>query len=172
MTSPFDRRVLGRMLTALTDATAGEVLAARASMGGDASEARRIALTGPPGAGKSTLTAHLARHRLATQAAASIGVLAVDPTSPLSGGSILGDRIRIDALLDDPRLYVRSVPSRGDHDGLTDNLVDLVAAMEHAGLAEIVVETVGVGQSDVAVRDVVDTVVVLVLPARVTPCRR
>lgn len=159
----IDRRALGRLLTELTDADVATVLRTRSAMASHVAETARIALTGPPGAGKSTLTAHLARHRLAA-GTASIGVLAVDPTSPLTGGSILGDRIRIDALLDDPRLFVRSVPSRGDHDGLSDNIGDLIAAFEHAGLAEVVIETVGVGQSDVAVRDLVDTVIVLVLP--------
>lgn len=159
----FDRRALGRLLTTLTDAGVAEALVARQGMAATAAS-HRIALTGPPGAGKSTLTAHLARHRLASGAALSVGVLAVDPSSPVSGGSILGDRIRIDALLEDPRLFVRSVPSRGDHDGLSDNLVDLIAAVEHVGVGEVVVETVGVGQSDTAVRDLADTMVVLIPP--------
>lgn len=159
----IDRRRLGRRLTDVADASVRDVLAARA--GGrphSGSDVHRIAVTGPPGAGKSSLVGAIAAHRLGS--ARHLGVLAIDPTSPHSGGSILGDRIRIDGVVTDERLYVRSVPSRSSADGTTDNLPDLLAALEEQRFDEILVETVGVGQADYTVRQCVDTVVVIVLP--------
>jgi len=155
-----NRRELGRRLNRLTDASVAEVLTVRgdeplAGPGGP----RRVGFTGPPGAGKSSLIGALARRRV--EHGVNLAVLCIDPTSPLTGGSILGDRIRIDADLD---VYVRSVPSRQANDGLTDNLPDLLAALDGADFDEIWVETVGVGQAAYGVRRCVDTVVVLVLP--------
>ncbi len=157
-----NRRELGRRMNTLTDASVAEVLAVRgderlATSGGP----RRIGFTGPPGVGKSSLIGALARRRAAR--GVNLAVLCIDPTSPLSGGSILGDRIRIDA-----DVYVRSVPSRRANDGLTDNLPDLLAALGGSdgpgAFDEIWVETVGVGQAAYGVRRCVDTVVVLTLP--------
>ena len=158
----IDRRHLGRTLTVLTDASVEDVLRVRGHVAPGGAQTNRIGITGPPGAGKSTLVALLARHRLGN--VGTIGVLAVDPTSPVSGGSVLGDRVRIDALLSDERLFVRSVPSRADQQGVTDNLSDLLAAFEAEGPAEIIVETVGVGQANYGIRELVDTVVVIVPP--------
>ncbi len=158
-----NRRELGRRLNTLTDASVAEVLATRGDEplappnGSDG--VRRIGFTGPPGVGKSSLIGALAQRRVAQ--GANLAVLCIDPTSPVSGGSILGDRIRIDGDLD---IYVRSVPSRQSNDGLTDNLPDLLAALDGGGFDEIWVETVGVGQAAYGVRRCVDTVVVLVLP--------
>ncbi len=163
MTDTIDRRALGRRLSAATDAMVADVLATR----GDEPllaprTGHRIGITGPPGVGKSTLIGALAKERLGDER--RIGVVAIDPTSPHSGGSILGDRIRIDAAVDHERLYLRSVPSRLAGDGLTDNLPDLVAALEGEPFDEVWVETVGVGQAAYGVRRCVDTLVVLVQP--------
>jgi LAO/AO transport system kinase len=159
----FDRRSLGRRLTIATDATVIDVLDAR----GDDPLVRhggghRLGITGPPGVGKSTLMGALARHRLGD--GHHIGIVAIDPTSPRSGGSLLGDRIRIADIADHDHLYLRSVPSRAACDGLTDNLPDLVAALEQEPFDEIWVETVGVGQAAYGVRRCVDTVLVLIHP--------
>ncbi len=163
MTERLDRRDLGRRLSAATDASVADVLATRGSEPLIRSHrGHRLGITGPPGVGKSTLLGALAGARLAD--GRRIGIVAVDPTSPHSGGSILGDRIRIDAAADHERLYLRSVPSRLAGDGLTDNLPDLVAAMEREPFDEIWVETVGVGQAAYGVRRCVDTLVVLVQP--------
>ncbi|MCP3935522.1 MAG: methylmalonyl Co-A mutase-associated GTPase MeaB [Actinomycetia bacterium] len=163
MTDALDRRSLGRGLSAATDASVAEVLEAR----GDDPLLRphrghRLGITGPPGVGKSTLVGALAGERLSD--GRRIGIIAIDPTSPHSGGSILGDRIRIDAAGDNERLYLRSVPSRLAGDGLTDNLPDLVSALEREPFDEVWVETVGVGQVAYGVRRCVDTLIVLVQP--------
>ena len=159
----IDRLSLGRRLTEVTDASVAEILRTR----GDKEMARagrvpRLGITGPPGVGKSTLISALAKERL--QGGRRIGIVAIDPTSPLSGGSILGDRVRMDDVAAEDGLFLRSVPSRLSGDGLTDNLPDLLAAMETEPFDEIWVETVGVGQAAYGVRRCVDTVLVLIAP--------
>lgn len=133
-------------------------------------QAWRIGVTGPPGAGKSTLIARLARARLARlsdiegEATERLAVLAVDPSSPRRHGALLGDRIRMDAISDDPRVYVRSLASRGGRDGLAHNIVDLLALADAYGFAEVVLETVGVGQAEHAARALVDTLILVLHP--------
>ncbi|MBN43691.1 MAG: methylmalonyl-CoA mutase, partial [Alphaproteobacteria bacterium] len=100
----------------------------------------RIGITGAPGAGKSSLIARLAGLRKAHDR--KVAVLAIDPSSPVSRGSILGDRIRMDAIADDPDVFIRSIPSRRAHDGLADNTADLLNAIEGNGFDEIILETV------------------------------
>ena len=154
------RRALARRLTRILDASVAEALQGLADAG--AVPARRLGMTGPPGAGKSSLISRLAARRLDRDR--RIGVLAIDPTSPISQGSILGDRVRMEAVAEHPALYVRSVPSRRAHDGLCDNIADLLLTMEGFGFDEVVIETVGVGQAEFAVRSLVDTVVLVLLP--------
>ncbi|MGU7784930.1 ArgK/MeaB family GTPase [Burkholderia sp. PU8-34] len=129
--------------------------------GATSQPARRIGITGAPGAGKSTLLGRLALER-ATRG--RIGVLAVDPSSPTSGGAILGDRIRMDELDGSADLYIRSLGSRGTSDGLADNMPEMLDAMDAFGFAEVLLETVGVGQAEYAARQQVDTLVLLLLP--------
>ncbi|VTU15060.1 putative GTPase/MT1543 [Variovorax sp. SRS16] len=161
MTSkPLDRRALGRTLTQLTNASALE-LARRPLREAAACSARRIGITGAPGAGKSTLLGHLA---LARAARGRLGVLAVDPSSPKTGGAILGDRVRMDELAGAAELYIRSLGSRKTSDGLADNLPEMLDAMDDFGFAEVMLETVGVGQTDYAARVQVDTLVLVLLP--------
>jgi GTPase len=121
-----------------------------------------VGLTGPPGAGKSTLAATLVE--LLRKAGGKVAVLAVDPSSPLSGGALLGDRIRMQAWATDPRVFVRSMASRGVPGGLAPAAPDAVRLLATAGWPWVLVETVGVGQSEVDVRSVADTTVVLVTP--------
>ncbi len=155
--SPLDRAALAREITALANGRAAPTLPASSPW----RAARRIAITGSPGAGKSTLSGHLARRRAAGQ---RYGILAVDPSSPKSGGAILGDRIRIDELDGTADLYVRSLGSRSSHDGLADNLPAILDTMDRHGFDEVLLETVGVGQSDYAVASLVDTVVLVLHP--------
>jgi LAO/AO transport system kinase len=153
------RRELGRELTRRSTATVREILSEPAVVGG---AARRCGFTGPPGAGKSCLIASLAQRRI--DRGRRVGVLAVDPTSPLTRGSLLGDRIRMDAVVTDERLYIRSVPSGPCHDGLCRNVVGLLDALDGAGFDDVVLETVGVGQTSYEARLLVDTLVLVLVP--------
>jgi LAO/AO transport system kinase len=159
---PLDRRALGRELTLLANASAQALLARPASARAPA-PARRIGLTGAPGAGKSTLAGRLALHR-ARAGGLRMGVLAVDPSSPHTGGAILGDRIRMDDLPGSAELYIRSIGSRTSSDGLSDNLPEMLELMDAHGFDEVLLETVGVGQAEYAARAQVDTLVLVLLP--------
>jgi LAO/AO transport system kinase len=154
------RRELAREITRLATAGVAEMLARRAST--PAHAARRIGFTGPPGVGKSTLVGSLVERRAAR--GASVAVLAVDPASPYSKGAILGDRIRMDRASDNPRVFMRSVSSRDAADGLCNNVADILCTLEARGFDEVVLETVGVGQAEHAVKALVDTVVLLMQP--------
>jgi LAO/AO transport system kinase len=124
--------------------------------------ARLLGITGPPGAGKSTLVnaliAHLRQHDL------TVGVIAVDPSSPVSGGAILGDRVRMTAALDDDGVFVRSVASRGALGGLSPAAVRVVDALDAAGFDVILIETVGTGQSEIDIAEVADVRIVVSAP--------
>ena len=151
---------MSRALSRVANATVAETLEQQSNLPEQA--LYRIGVTGAPGAGKSTLISHLASRRVAH--GARVAVVAIDPTSPLSQGSILGDRIRMDAVSNDPNIFIRSIPSRRAHDGLADNTADLLWAMEGHDFDEVIVETVGVGQAEYSIRAIVDTVVLVLLP--------
>jgi LAO/AO transport system kinase len=121
-----------------------------------------IGVTGPPGAGKSTLISELIR--VIRSRGESVAVLAVDPSSPITGGALLGDRIRMQSHIDDPDVYVRSMATRGHLGGLAAAAAETVALMDAAGFDRVIVETVGVGQSEVEVMDLADVVVLIVGP--------
>jgi len=123
---------------------------------------RVVGVTGPPGAGKSTLVDRLAR--LLRERGERVGILAVDPTSPFTGGAILGDRIRMQKLYTDPGVFIRSMATRGAMGGLARASLDAVDVLAAAGYGWILVETVGVGQDEVDVVRCVDTVVMVTLP--------
>lgn len=121
-----------------------------------------IGFTGPPGAGKSTLVD--AYVRLLTGAGKSVGIVAVDPSSPVSGGAILGDRVRMGTSLSDERVFMRSLASGGALGGLSPAAVRIVDALDGVGKDVIVLETVGTGQSEIDVAEVADVRVVLAAP--------
>jgi len=124
--------------------------------------ARVIGLTGAPGAGKSTMTGALAR--LARADGKRVGIVAVDPSSPFSGGAILGDRIRMQELYTDPGVLIRSMATRGHLGGLSRATADAVDVLDAAGFDEVLVETVGVGQDEVEVIRLAESSVVVLTP--------
>jgi LAO/AO transport system kinase len=121
-----------------------------------------IGITGSPGAGKSTLTDQLARALRAE--GQRVGILAVDPTSPFSGGAILGDRIRMQRIAADPGIFIRSMATRGALGGLSRATQDAIDLLDAAGFDTVIVETVGVGQDEVDVVSCVQTCCVVLVP--------
>jgi LAO/AO transport system kinase len=124
--------------------------------------ARRIGVTGPPGAGKSTLVERLVG--LYRGAGLRVGVVAVDPTSPFTGGALLGDRIRMESIALDEGVYIRSMASRGSLGGLATSTREVCDLLDAAGFDRILVETVGVGQSELDVARMVDSTVLVLVP--------
>src|SRR5262249_1325011 len=121
-----------------------------------------IGITGAPGAGKSTLVDRLAAHYRA--AGERVGIIAVDPSSPFTGGALLGDRIRMQNMATDPGIFIRSMASRGHLGGLARATVDAVAILDAGGYNRVIVETVGVGQDEVDVVSAADVTVVVLVP--------
>ena len=121
-----------------------------------------LGITGPPGAGKSTLSDKIAREYRAR--GKTVGIIAVDPTSPFTGGAILGDRIRMNGLTLDEGVFIRSMGTRGSLGGLSHKTADAVKAMDAFGKDIIIVETVGVGQSEVDIVKAADTTMVVLIP--------
>ena len=156
-----DRRALARLLTRVEDGAAGT-----SSLIGDmfrVGTAGVVGITGPPGAGKSTLTDRLVATSR-SQGVAPVAVLAVDPSSPFTGGAILGDRIRMQSHASDRDVFIRSMATRGRLGGLATATPKVVALLSGLGFEEIFVETVGVGQAEVDIAATATTTVV-VLPA-------
>ena len=122
----------------------------------------RVGFTGPPGAGKSSLVAGLAAEYRRREE--RLGVVAVDPTSPYSGGALLGDRIRMNDLATDPGIFIRSMATRGSLGGLATTTKEVVDLMDAFGFDRVLVETVGVGQTELEITAATDTVVVVLVP--------
>jgi len=124
--------------------------------------ARILGLTGAPGAGKSTLVDQLAKHYRKENR--TVGIIAVDPTSPYTGGAILGDRIRMQDHFSDPGIYIRSMATRGSLGGLARTTADVTTVMDASGRDLIMIETVGVGQDEVDIVRLADITVVILVP--------
>jgi len=156
-----DPRGVARLISLIEDASPAlrEVAAALAPVAG---RARVIGLTGSPGVGKSTSTSALVRVLRAQDR--RVGVLAVDPSSPFSGGALLGDRVRMQDHATDPNVFIRSMASRGHLGGLAWATPQAVRVLDAAGCDIVLVETVGVGQAEVEVASMADTTLVLLAP--------
>lgn len=156
-----DRRALARAIT-LVEAGGGPAREVLAAVYPHTGRAHVVGITGPPGAGKSTLVNMLAQEWRRQRR--SIGIIAVDPTSPFTGGAVLGDRIRMQPLSGDPGVFVRSMASRGRLGGLARATADATRLLDAAGFDIILIETVGVGQGEVDIARAAQTVIVVEVP--------
>ena len=156
-----DRRALARMVT-LIENESPQARRYLAELHQHAGNAHIVGVTGAPGAGKSTLVTRIVRELRRRDR--KVGVVAVDPTSPFTGGAILGDRIRMMELAGDPNVFIRSMASRGSLGGLSASTRDVVRAMDAAGYNPIIIETVGTGQAEVEVMRAAQTVLVVSAP--------
>ena len=156
-----DRRALARLFT-LLEQSPRQRAAIASAVHGHASGAYVIGVTGPPGAGKSTIADGLVR--IFRESDAKVGVLAVDPSSPFSGGAILGDRVRMRRHYLDRGVFIRSLATRGEQGGLSRVVPAAIRLLDAFGMDVVIVETVGVGQTELEVASTADTVVVTLVP--------
>jgi LAO/AO transport system kinase len=156
-----DPRALARAISTVENHTAGwlDLLKALFPHSG---HARTIGMTGAPGAGKSTLVDQLAKHYRKENR--TVGIIAVDPTSPYTGGAILGDRIRMQEHFSDPGIYIRSMATRGSLGGLARTTADVAMVLDASGRDLVMIETVGVGQDEIDIVRVADITVVILVP--------
>jgi LAO/AO transport system kinase len=156
-----DRLALARLIT-LVENRAGEVTAVMERIYPQTGHAYIIGVTGPPGAGKSTLVNRLiAKYRGQGKL---VAVLAIDPSSPFSGGAVLGDRVRMTSHYKDAGVYIRSLSTRGHHGGLSRAAREIVKLLDAFGHDIVILETVGVGQTELSVMDLADTTIVVTVP--------
>jgi LAO/AO transport system kinase len=156
-----DPRSVGRLIT-LVENAAPELRDVMAALAPHAGSARLIGLTGSPGVGKSTTTsALLSTYRRRGE---RVGVLAIDPTSPFSGGALLGDRVRMQEHATDPGVYIRSMGTRGNLGGVSWATPQAIRVLDAIGCDVVMIETVGVGQAEVAIASLADSTVVMLAP--------
>jgi LAO/AO transport system kinase len=156
-----DRRAIARLITRIEN-DGDEARTDLVQLYPHTGQAHIVGVTGAPGTGKSTLVNELSKaYRAASR---QVGVVAVDPTSPFSGGAILGDRIRMRDLAGDPGIFVRSMATRGSLGGLARATADVIKVLDAAGFDVIIVETVGAGQSEVEIAQTAHTIVVVEAP--------
>jgi len=155
-----DRLALSRLLSLVARGERGEEILA--GLPAPRRPARVVAVTGSGGVGKSTLAGKLIEQ--GREQGQTVAVLACDPQSPLSGGALLGDRFRMPTRADDDGVFIRSLAAAGGHGALAENLGDLIRVLEAFGFDVVLIETVGAGQGDTVVRDLVDVLILLLQP--------
>ncbi len=156
-----ERVPLARAISEVENEGAGAVAILDACFG-RSGRAYRVGVTGPPGAGKSTLVTRLAQEY--RRLGETVAIVAVDPTSPFSGGALLGDRVRMGDLAGDEGVFIRSMATRGSLGGLAVHTAQVCDVLDAAGFRRILIETVGVGQSELEVAQTADTTVVVLVP--------
>jgi LAO/AO transport system kinase len=154
-----NKRIIARTISAVENDTAKNLLETIYPHTG---HAYHVGITGPPGAGKSTLVSAIAKRLLLKKK--KVGIIAVDPSSPFSGGALLGDRVRMTDLALDKNIFIRSMASRGSLGGLAQATKDVALVLDAAGMDYIIIETIGVGQVELDIAQVCDTTIVVLVP--------
>ena len=161
-----DRLALSRLMSQVESRSSpagyGDFISVMKEVQKKCGRAQTLGITGPPGAGKSTLVNQVISHF--RKAGKTVGVVAVDPSSPFSGGAVLGDRIRMQEHSGDEGVFVRSLGSRGSHGGLSRATREVVKLYDAFGMDRVIVETVGVGQTELDVKGLVETTVLVLTP--------
>jgi|SRR6185437_6205320 len=162
--NPADPKGLARAITRVENNAPGsrQWLASLSSVPGSQAQAPVIGITGSPGAGKSTLVNGLIQYYLSK--GLKVAVLAVDPTSPFNMGSLLGDRIRMANHYTNPNVFIRSLATRGSLGGVSAKTIEITDVLKAAGFDKIIIETVGVGQSEIEIAGIADTTVLVLVP--------
>jgi len=156
-----DRRAVARSISIVETSNSDSVQLLK-NIFSKIGNAYRVGITGPPGAGKSTITNHLTKYYRKQNR--KVGIIAVDPTSPFTGGALLGDRVRMTEIGNDEGVFIRSMATRGSLGGLSKRAVDAADVMDAAGYDYIFLETVGVGQSELDIASATDTTIVVLVP--------
>ncbi len=156
-----DKKTISRTITKIESANSNSIEILK-ELHKKTGNSYRIGITGPPGAGKSTLTNHITKYYRKQNK--TVGIIAVDPTSPFTGGAILGDRIRMNEIGNDPGVFIRSMATRGSLGGLSKKTIDAADVLDAAGYNYIIFETVGVGQSELDIVKAADTTLVVLMP--------
>ncbi len=158
-----DRRALSRLISRVENGGT-EAWSALAMIYPRTGRAQIVGVTGAPGTGKSTLVSEITKYTRRQHPEIAVGIVAVDPTSPFSGGAVLGDRIRMRDLAGDAGVFIRSMATRGSLGGLARATTDVVKVLDAAGFQLILIETVGAGQSEIDIARTADTVIVVEAP--------
>ncbi len=156
-----DRRALARLMT-LVESRPPQIYAIMARVAARMKGAPRLGITGPPGSGKSTLIDQVIR--LWRGRGQTVGAVAVDPSSPFSGGAVLGDRVRMQEHALDPGVFIRSLGSRGAHGGISRATIEIASLLDAFGMDRIIIETVGVGQTELDIIGLANTTAVVLVP--------